>query len=183
MPVDRPSARGPEADTDLIVRPAVQADVGAMLDIYRPIVEETAISFELSPPTEAELADRLAARSAAGDPWLVATLGTDVVGYTYASPFRSRPAYGYTRETTVYVHPSAHGRGVGTGLLTTLLGELAVAGVRQAIAGIVPPNPESVGLHERLGYVYVGTFPAVGYKFERWHDLGFWQRPLTLVGS
>ncbi len=176
-PSTGPSPVGHGPGPEPVVRPAAPGDVAAMLDIYRPVVLETAISFEFEPPTVDEFAGRLAAVTAR-DPWLVAELGGRVAGYTYASDFRTRPAYGATRETTVYVADWARGRSVGTSLVGELLALLAGAGIRQVIAGIALPNPASVALHERMGYRYVGTFPAVGHKFDRWHDLGFWQRPL-----
>ena len=163
------------------VRPAEPGDVEAMLDIYRPVVLETAISFEFEPPTVDEFAERLAAVSA-HNPWLVTDVDRQVAGYAYASAFRTRPAYRATRETTVYVADWARGRRVGTTLVTALLDALSAQGVHQVIAGIALPNPASVALHERLGYEYVGTFPAVGRKFDRWHDLGFWQRALVSSG-
>ena len=160
------------------IRPANRGDVPAMLDIYTPIVLETAISFELEPPTVDEFAGRVSAVTAR-DPWLVAELAGEVAGYAYASDFRTRPAYAATRETTVYVADWARGRSVGTGLVEAVLAELGQQGIRQVIAGIALPNEGSIALHERLGYQHVGTFPAVGHKFGRWHDLGFWQRGLT----
>lgn len=148
-----------------------------MAAIYAPIVTETAISFELEPPSADEFATRLA-RVKGSDPWLVCERDSHVVGYAYATDFRSRPAYAATRETTVYVDPDHRGRGVGMALMTDLLEALSGAGAHVVVAGITLPNPASVTLHERLGYRHVGTFDQVGYKFGRWHDLGFWQRTL-----
>lgn len=153
-----------------------------MLEIYAPVVVETAISFELEPPSVEEFSSRLRA-VAARDPWLVAEVDGRIAGYAYASDFRSRPAYAATRETTVYVADWARGRSVGTSLVRAILDVLTAVGVRQVIAGIALPNDGSIALHERLGYTYVGTFEAVGHKFGRWHDLGFWQRALPLDES
>lgn len=173
-----PPSSEPSPAIGVLVRPAEPGDVAAMLAIYTPVVLETAISFELEPPTAEEFAARLAAVTAR-DPWLVAEVAGDVAGYAYASDFRPRPAYRATRETTVYVADWARGNRVGTSLVEVLLADLTERGIRQAIAGIALPNPASIALHERLGYRYVGQFDAVGHKFDRWHDLGFWQRPLT----
>ena len=107
---------------------------------------------------------------------MVAVVDGVVAGYAYASDFRTRPAYAATRETTVYVADWARGRSVGTTLVNAVLDVLAGDGVRQVIAGIALPNAASIALHERLGYRHIGTFEAVGHKFGRWHDLGFWQR-------
>lgn len=154
-----------------------------MAAIYRPIVETTAISFELEAPTESEFVERLL-RVQSRDPWLVAQAGAgedgsgEILGYAYASDFRARAAYGATRETTVYVSTDHHGRGVGRALLEELLAILESRGVRVAIAGIALPNDASIALHQRLGFQLVGTFNEVGHKFGAWHDLSFWQRSL-----
>lgn len=158
------------------IRPARPDDVPAMLAIYGPVVTATAISFETVVPGVAEFEARLAA--VAEGHWLVHDDGDRIAGFAYASPFRARAAYGTTRETTVYLDPECHGRGIGRQLMEALIGRLAADGVHRAIAGIVLPNEASIALHERLGFVHVGTFGQVGRKFDRWHDLGFWQLDL-----
>ena len=162
-----------------VVRTARPADVEAMLAIYTPMVEQTAVSFELEPPSPDEFGERLAATAANDDPWLVSEIDGVVAGFAYASRFRSRPAYGATRETTVYVDDAHRGRGVGRSLMTTLLTELESKGIHRAIAGIVLPNEGSIALHEALGYRLVGVFTEVGHKLGRWHDLGFWERSFS----
>ena len=159
---------------DRSVRPAEVADAAELLAIYAPFVTETAISYELEPPTVTEFAARIE-RTLATDPWLVAYRGGRIVGYTYSSPFRSRAAYSTTRESTVYVPPDHHRSGVGRQLLTALLHELADRGVRTVVAVIGLPNDGSIALHEALGYRPVGVINQVARKFERWHDEGFWQ--------
>lgn len=161
------------------IRPARPEDVPAMLAIYGPVVISTAISFETAVPTVAEFETRVAAVPEGH--WLVQEYEGMVAGYAYASPFRARAAYGTTRETTVYVDPERHGLRIGRRLMEALLDRLAVDGVHRAIAGIVLPNEASVALHETLGYEYVGTFGQVGRKFDRWHDLGFWQLDLPEI--
>lgn len=160
------------------VRGATPDDVDSMLAIYAPIVARTAISFELVTPGIDEFTQRVLAAGERGDPWFVLEIDGVVAGYAYASLFRARPAYSATRETTVYVSPDHHGRGVGTELLAAVLADLAPRGVHEVVAGIVLPNEASIALHERLGFQPVGVFPRVGFKFEQWHDLGFWQRSL-----
>lgn len=159
---------------ELRIRPVTASDAQAVAEIYAPVVEQTAISFELQPPSAEEFAARID-RVTATDPWLVCERGATVLGYAYATDFRARPAYAKTRESTVYVRDGAHGIGVGSRLLTELLGLVAEAGAHRVMAGIVLPNPASVALHERFGFRHVGTFGQVGHKFDRWHDLGFWQ--------
>ncbi|MGE0711068.1 MAG: N-acetyltransferase family protein [Planctomycetota bacterium] len=159
----------------MIVRDATPADAAALAEVYRPAVTSGFASFELEPPDAAEMTGRLAKVQLAF-PWLV---GTDpagaVLGYAYATRHRERPAYDWTAETSVYVRPSAQGRGVGRGLYQELLARLRAQGYRLAIAGIALPNPASVALHELLGFRRAGTLEGVGYKLGAWRDVGLWQ--------
>jgi len=100
------------------------------------------------------------------------------VGYAYAGLFRSRPAYEWTVEVTVYVHPAHRRKGVARTLYTSLLEGLRVQGYRTALAVIALPNPASVTLHERLGFRPIGVFHNVGYKLDAWHDVGWWELEL-----
>lgn len=152
-----------------------------MLAIYAPYVIDTAISFELKPPTEEEFAARIE-RGISIAPWLVLEQNNQILGYSYATEFRSRSAYSATRETTVYVGAGNHGTGIGRALMSELLYQLRAGGAALAIAGITLPNNPSVGLHERLGFAHVGTFHRVGHKFGEWHDVGFWELPLHDTG-
>lgn len=160
-----------------IVRPAEVADVPAMCDIYAPLVASTAVSFETDPPTIEEMTRRLEA-TVGPDAWLVIEVDGSLAGYAFSASFRSRPAYASTRETTVYVHASHRGRGVGRALLAALIGVLRDGGAHRAVAAISLPNPESIALHEGLGFTHVGTFNEVGRKFDRWQDVGFWELDL-----
>ena len=101
-----------------------------------------------------------------------------MLGYAWSHPYRPKPAYGSTPETTVYVHPDAAGRGVGTALYAGLLELLTAAGIHLAVAGVAEPNPASTRLHERAGFVRVGTMAEVGFKHGRYHDVTWWQRRL-----
>lgn len=163
---------------DHSIRTARPADARALLEIYGPVVRETAISFEFEPPTEADLARRIARVIADDDPWLVLEIEGAVAGYAYASGFRGRPAYATTRETTVYVDPRHHRSGVGRTLMVRLLEEIRERGARLAVAVIALPNEASVALHESLGFRHVGTLHAVARKFGEWHDEGFWELSL-----
>jgi phosphinothricin acetyltransferase len=162
---------------DLRLRFATRHDVGAICDIYAPIVEHTAISFEAVPPTHAEFTARLD-ETMPDYPWLVAEDDVEVLGYAYGHRFAPRAAYAWSVETSIYVRDGARGRGVGRALYGALLPLLAAQGYRQAFAGIALPNPASVALHESLGFAAVGAYREVGYKFGAWHDVGWWQRPL-----
>lgn len=159
------------------IRRATLADSAGILEIYAPIVTGSAISFELEPPGIDEFAERM--KTVMRDnPWLVTEQDGRVVGYAYATMFRSRAAYFHTRESSVYVHPEYHGHGVGKDLMLALLEELSAQGVHLVVAGATLPNPGSAALHDSLGFRYVGTFHEVGRKFGRWHDVGFWELSL-----
>jgi phosphinothricin acetyltransferase len=145
--------------------------------VYAPVVEDTAISFETVPPSPDVLAQRVA-DTMPRYPWLVAC-GAQVLGYAYGHQFAERAAYAWSVETSIYVRETARGQRVGSTLYRALFTLLAAQGYQQAYAGITLPNPASVGLHEALGFEHVGTYRDVGFKFERWHDVGWWQRPLT----
>lgn len=158
-------------------RRAVVADAAGILDIYAPIVERSAISFELEPPGIEDFSERMASVMK-DNPWLVMEQEGMIVGYAYATLFRSRAAYFHTRESSVYVHPDYHGKGVGKDLMLALLEELSDRGTHRVVAGATLPNRGSAALHESLGFRYVGTFHEVGRKFDRWHDVGFWELSL-----
>jgi L-amino acid N-acyltransferase YncA len=160
------------------LRLASAEDAAAIASIYAPYVTDSAVSFETDPPGEAEVRARI---EAAGPlyPWLVACDGDRLLGYAYAGAFRARRAYRFTVETTVYLHPSAQGRGVGRALSSAMLPVLEAQGFTQAIAAITLPNDASVGLHEKLGFARAGTYREVGYKLGRWRSVGLWQRPLA----
>jgi phosphinothricin acetyltransferase len=162
----------------LRLRLAGEDDAPAVLAIYGPVVRDTPISFELEPPSPAEMAERIRSTLEL-TPWLLAEAEGRVAGYAYADPFRARPAYQWTAETTVYVHPDFQRRGVGRALYRALLAALRAAGYRSAVGGITLPNPASVALHESLGFLPVGVFRAAGFKQGRWHDVGFWQLELA----
>lgn len=159
----------------LTVRFADLQDAAAVQGIYAPVVERTPISFELVPPTVHEIADRIAA-TLRTHPWLVGVAADRVLGYCYATPHRTRPAYQWCVETAVYIHEDARGRGVGRALYTALLGLLHLQGFHNVYAGITLPNPASVRLHESMGFRPLCVYRAKGCKFGRWHDVGWWEQ-------
>ena len=161
----------------LRIRDAARADTDALLEIYRPYVLDTAVSFELEPPTAAEFAQRIAGAQSQWA-WLVAERDGELLGYAYGSAFRSRAAYRWSVETSAYVHAAHRGQGVGRALYERLLALLADKGYCTAYAGIALPNEASVRLHRALGFRDVGTFRRAGRKFGRWHDVSWWQREL-----
>ena len=161
-----------------VIRPVRLADAEALVGIYRPFVAETAVSFETEPPTVAEFSTRIE-RTTADYPWLVATLNEAPIGYAYGCSHRARAAYRFSVETSVYVDPNHHRRGVAGKLYQGLFEELIERGFCNAYAGVTLPNEASVGFHRRSGFVPIGVFPAVGFKFNRWHDVAWFYRPLS----
>lgn len=160
------------------LRPATADDAEALAGIYNPYILDTIITFEETAITAAEMARRVAEVDGYGLPWLVAEQAGAVVGYAYAARWRTRHAYRFAVESTVYLGPQAIGRGIGTQLYQALFDALRQRGVHAVIGGIALPNQASVALHEKLGMHKVAQFPEVGFKFGRWIDVGYWQRNL-----
>jgi phosphinothricin acetyltransferase len=160
-----------------VIRPAHETDADQILSIYGPIVTDTAISFELLPPTLDEMRARIS-NTLARLPWLVYSEAEALLGYAYASQHRQRAAYQWSVDVSVYVRVEAHRRGVGRSLYGSLFEILSSQGYYSAYAGITLPNEASIGLHTRLGFEPVGVYRGVGYKLGRWHDVSWWQRPL-----
>ena len=160
------------------LRSASSDDAAAIAAIYAPYVTDSAVSFETEAPDAAAMRGRV---EAGGDvyPWLVAEEAGELLGYAYASAFRPRPAYRYTVETSVYLAAGAQGRGIGRTLYGALIRTLEAQGFAQAIGAITLPNDASVRLHEALGFARAGVYRQVGYKMDRWHDVGLWQRALA----
>jgi L-amino acid N-acyltransferase YncA len=162
----------------MLIRHADPArDAAACAAVYEPYVTGSIISFELTPPDEAEMRARIE-RIAATHPWLVVELDGEVVGFAYGSPHHVRLAYRWSADVSVYLAESAHRRGIGRALYEKLFGLLEQQGFRTLCAGISLPNDASVGLHEALGFVPVGIYHNVGFKHGAWHDVGWWQREL-----
>ncbi|MFC3225745.1 arsinothricin resistance N-acetyltransferase ArsN1 family B [Marinibaculum pumilum] len=159
------------------IRSATPADAAGLLDIYAPIVETTAISFEARPPTLSEMTGRIETLLPT-HPYLVAEAEGRPLGFAYGSQHRTRAAYARSVDVTVYVAADARRQGVGQALYRALLPALAERGFHAAFAGIALPNPGSVALHEAVGFTPVGIYREVGFKFDRWHDVGWWQRLL-----
>lgn len=160
-----------------IVRLARAEDAAPMAAIYRPIVQSTAISFEVEPPDDTAFAHHVA-HTTVTHPWLVCECADHVAGYAYGCRHRDRAAYRWSVDVAVYVHAEFRRRGVARALYASLFPILAAQGFHRAHAGIALPNPGSVGLHESLGFRSVGVYRSVGFKLGAWHDVGWWQ--LTL---
>lgn len=156
----------------MFIRLATENDAEAVRAIYAPVVETTAISFEIEPPSREEMARRIRDISAR-HPFLI-TEG----GYAYASAHHVRAAYRWAVDVSIYLAPEARGRGIGRALYTRLFAILKAQGYYCAFAGVALPNAPSVGLHESFGFKPIGVYHQVGFKFGQWHDVGWWE--LTL---
>jgi L-amino acid N-acyltransferase YncA len=162
----------------MLIRHADQAtDGAACAAIYAPAVNDGVASFEEQAPDAAEMAARMTAISSSY-PWLVAQEGEQVLGYAYAAQHRARPAYRWATDTTVYVSPDHHRRGVGAALYGALLPLLRKQGLYVAVAGITLPNDASVALHRRMGYELVGGYRDIGFKHGTWRTVAWWQARL-----
>jgi phosphinothricin acetyltransferase len=164
------------------IRPATVDDLQALTDIYNHYVVNTPVTFDLRPLTLDERRAWFDDHKMSGPHrLLVATNGEGAcVGYASTSRWRPKAAYDTTVEASVYCHPAAVGQGCGTALYTALFQLLRGQDVRTIVAGISLPNPASISLHERFGFRPVGVFHAVGRKFDRYWDVAWFERPLTL---
>jgi phosphinothricin acetyltransferase len=165
--------------SELCIREATPDDAAAICAIYNPYIEYTTISFEEKPVAVSDMAERIASSQAQGLPWLVAEASGDMLGYAYATHWRTRPAYRHAVESSIYMRQATVGQGVGKLLYRELIRRLAVLGLHTVIGGVAQPNPASDGLHRALGFRQVAHFEQVGRKFGRWLDVAYWQLPLT----
>jgi len=168
-----------------VIREAIPSDLTAITALYgREVLTGTA-TFELDPPSLAEMTARFEAVRARGLPWFVAGIDGAFAGYAYASPFRPRPAYRYGVEGSIYVEADARGRGVGRALLTALVDRVRAMDLRHVIGAISDSatSEASIALHERLGFRRVGTYAQVGWKFDRWIDVHLMQLDLAPDGA
>jgi L-amino acid N-acyltransferase YncA len=158
----------------MMIRVCKAGDATAIAGIYNHYVRETVVTFEETPVSAAEMTQRIA-EVGARFPWLVSEEGGAVVGWAYATAWKTRSAYRFSVETTVYLATSHQGRGIGAALYRALLDDLRARDVHSVVGGIALPNPASVALHEKLGFTKVAHFAEVGRKFDRWVDVGYWQ--------
>ncbi|UHQ19861.1 N-acetyltransferase family protein [Lysobacter sp. KIS68-7] len=159
----------------LELRAATTRDADAVAAIYNPYVADSTITFETEPVSKAEMAARISEASAANLPWLVALKDDVLAGYAYASKWKGRCAYRYAVESTVYIDAAHHGQGIGKALYVALIDALRARAMHTVIGGIALPNAASIALHERLGFENVARFRQVGFKQDRWIDVGYWQ--------
>ena len=173
----------PSERTEVQVRPGIESDLDALTDIYNHYVRETPITFDTAVFTAQERRPWLLSHPEDGPHRLKVAADADtqeILGYATSSPYRAKPAYETSVEVTVYVAPRAGRRGIGTLLYKALFEDLAGEDVHRAYAGIAQPNAASNALHEKFGFKPIGTFTAVGRKFDKYWDVKWMERPLRI---
>ena len=160
------------------IRLAAREDLPAVVALSNWAALHTTANFATEPEPEAQWVATWETTRAV-HPWLVAVEGERVVGFAKSGPHRARGAYAWTAEVSVYVDAAVHGRGVGAALYGRLIPTLREQGYRLLLAGITMPNPASVRLHEKAGFVRCGTYHRVGWKNGAWHDVGYWELQLA----
>lgn len=163
---------------NMTTRNANVNDAAGITRIYNHYIADTCITFETEPVTEEDMAQRILDTRNSGLPWLVAEEQSRLCGYAYASTWKGRCAYRFTVESTIYLDPVCTGKGRGVALYSALIDAIAAASMRSIIGGIALPNDPSIRLHEGLGFRKVGHFEKVGFKHDRWVDVGYWQKQL-----
>ena len=162
----------------ITLRMAVPSDAEEMLAIYAFYVENTAVTFEYQTPDAEEFKRRII-HTLERYPYLAALYQGRIIGYAYASPFKTRAAYDWAVETSIYVQKDFHGHGVGKRLYLALEDLLRQQNILNSNACITYPNPESIHFHEALGYRMVAHFSKCGYKLGRWHDMVWMEKHLA----
>ena len=162
----------------IILRPFEWGDIPAITAIYSHYVDKTAITFDTEAPGEPAMAEKFGHLLALGHPLIVAEQAGQVLGYAYASFYRPRAAYRFTCEDSIYLRPDAKGKGLGRLMLTELIARSRAFGFKQMIAVITAEGTGSIRLHEKLGFRHIGRHEALGFKFDRWHDIVHLQKAL-----
>lgn len=159
-----------------MIRSVLDKDVNTIAEIYNHYISNTIITFETEIVTPENITERISNIQSGDLPWLIAEndMG-NVIGYAYASKWNERFAYRFSVEITVYLSPNYSGKGIGTKLYKALFSELKLRSIHSVIGGITLPNQSSVGLHEKFGLEKVAHFKEVGFKFNQWLDVGYWQ--------
>jgi phosphinothricin acetyltransferase len=161
-----------------MIHPITPNDIEAVTAIYNYYITNTIVSFEEESISTNEMNQRVHSVLSSGFPWLVAEQADEIIGYAYANRWNVRTAYKYSAEVTVYLSNLNTLNGWGTKLYDELFTELKAMSIHTVIGGISLPNPASVALHEKCGMTKVAHYKEVGYKFNKWIDVGYWQGEL-----
>ena len=165
-------------DHNYTIRLITESDAAGVLAIYAPYVRNTIISFEYEVPSPDEYLQRIKTNTV-DYPWLVCLQDDKIIGYAYGSRHRYRTAYQWSPESTVYLAPEVHRKGIARILYETLFSLLRLQGYFNVYAGVGLPNEKSVGFHKALGFEEIGVFKKVGYKLGNWHDTHWFQLHLA----
>jgi len=164
-----------------VIRPSLDGDIAAITAIYQHHVLHGTGTFEIDPPSAADMAQRRAEVLGRQLPYLVAEEGSTVLGFAYCNWFKPRPAYRFSAEDSIYLAPGSGGQGIGRALLAELAGQAERVGLRRLIAVIGDSaNAASIGVHRSVGFTPVGTLHGCGWKFERWLDVVMMEKTLGL---
>ena len=156
----------------MIIRSATTEDASSVLEIYRPYVDGSVVSFEYEVPSVETISERISS-CLKKYPWIIAESESKVLGYAYASDFRARKAYRLIPEVSVYVSPEAKGKGIAKQLYLELFSRLKEMGMVAVYAGMTTPNQETERFHEKMGFKFTAKFEKIGFKYEQWHDVTF----------
>ena len=168
----------PNRGQHIDIRPALWTDAEGIAGIFNHYIAQTVVTFEEQILTPDDMVERMEAVSSDRLPWLVAERNGEIVGYANAIKWKERSAYRFSTETSVYVGVDHTGKGIGTSLYRELIRTLRSMRIRSVFGGILLPNDASQRLHEKLGFKKVAHFREIGFKFERWIDVGYWQLEL-----
>ena len=157
-----------------MIRPVHKNDTSQVCDIYNYYVENSIVTFEEEPVSPSAMLRRIETMTRSF-PWLVYTDSNGIIGFANASRWKSRSAYRYSVESTIYLAPDVYGRGIGTDLYAALMDQLRGTEFHSVLGGSALPNPASIALHEKLGFENVGQLKEVGFKFGKWIDVGYWE--------
>ena len=158
-----------------MIRSANPADSPAVCAIYNYYVENTTHTFEEKTVSTGEMEDRIKTIGAKF-PYLVMEDGSgEITGFAYINTWKERSSYRFSVEISVYVRENRRGKGIGRKLMEELLKETKKANIHSVVAGIVLPNDESIALHEKFAFKKIGQFIEIGFKFDKWHDVGYWE--------
>lgn len=161
-----------------MIRAVIPSDATALVDIYNHYIQHSTATFEEQIIDASAMSSRIAKVERENLPWLVLEEAGEINGYAYATKWKERSAYRYSVETTVYIAADGHKKGMGTQLYQALFSELRLLGIKTAIGGITLPNDASIALHEKMNMRKVAHFEKVGFKFNQWLDVGYWQTHL-----
>jgi phosphinothricin acetyltransferase len=157
----------------MMIRPVTIKDAPAICGIYNYYIKNTVITFEEAPVSVGEMEDRIRDITAQFN-WFIWEEAGELIGYTYIHKWKDRSAYRFAAEDSVYLKQGYEGKGIGKKLLAALLETLEKTNIHTVVAGITIPNERSITLHEQFGFKKIAQFPEIGYKFDRWLDVGYW---------